>query len=502
MEQNEGLVLKAIGINTYKEAIIYLRADCHVCLSEGFEVQARVKVHLKSRSILATLNFIDNGILKPGEAGLSNYAWQLLHASEGDRVQLSHPEPLFSLSHVRSKIYGHTLAKEAMGQIIHDISKGHYSDIHIATFLTACAGGRLSINEIIDMTAAMKNAGESLSWQESVIVDKHSVGGLPGNRTTPIVVPIVTSFGLTMPKTSSRAITSPAGTADVMETMTSVALTLDQVRAVVEKEKGCMVWGGAISLSPVDDILIGIERALDLDSEGQLIASVLSKKLAAGSTHVFIDIPIGESAKVRTKKAANELKNMFLHVANALNLHLNVHYSDGTQPVGRGIGPSLEAHDVIAVLNNDPSAPQDLKEKAITMAGYLIECSSEVKPGAGKQIAREILTSGKAWDKFQRICEAQGGFKQPGYAQYTFDIVSQEDGVVTKIDNRTLAKLAKLAGAPHDKEAGIQMHAHLGTSVEQGMPLFTVCANTPGELNYATNALANMPEIFTIEKAT
>ena len=299
------LHLRRLGIDTYKESVIYMREDCHICLAEGFEVQARVRVNLGERSIIATVNMIKSDFLDHGKASLSEYAWHLLSANEGDEITVTHAKSIPSLSFVRSKIYGNTLSGGDFCEIIKDITLGRYSDIHISSFLTACAVGRLSAQEIVDLTKAMVEAGDRLSWPSDIVVDKHCVGGLPGNRTTPIIVSIVAAFGLTMPKTSSRAITSPAGTADTMEVLTPVELDVLTLQNVVKKEKGCIVWGGSVALSPADDMMIRVEKALDLDSEGQLVASVLSKKIAAGSTHVLIDIPIGLTAKVRSQAMAD-----------------------------------------------------------------------------------------------------------------------------------------------------------------------------------------------------
>src|SRR5690606_7522873 len=248
------------------------------------------------------------------------------------------------------------------------ISKGRYADVHLASFITACAGDALDIEEMTYLTQAMVDAGEKLQWDQTPIVDKHCIGGLPGNRTTPLVVAIVAAYGLTMPKTSSRAITSPAGTADTMEVLTNVTLSLEEIKIVVEKEGGCVVWGGTAQLSPADDVLIKIEKALDIDSEGQLIASVLSKKAAAGSTHVVIDIPVGETAKVRSTEMAQKLQDHMETVGNAVGLNVKVVVTDGTQPVGRGIGPTLEAIDILKVLKNEEDAPKDLTERALLLA--------------------------------------------------------------------------------------------------------------------------------------
>ncbi len=301
------LKLRILGINTYKEAVIFMREDCHVCRSEGFEVQARVNVTLKGVNLIATLNIVTSEILQHGEASLSDFALQKLAAKDGDEIHVSHPPQVHSLSHMRSKIYGNVLEADHLQSIVDDIVAGRYSDIHVSAFLTACAGGRLNETEIVHLTRAMVDSGDRLDWGKDLVVDKHCIGGLPGNRTTPIVVAIIAAYGLTMPKTSSRAITSLAGTADTMEVLTNVNLDAAAMRKVVEKENGCVVWGGSVTLSPADDLLIRVEKALDIDSEGQLIASVLSKKIAAGSSHVLIDMPIGPTAKIRSIKMAGKL---------------------------------------------------------------------------------------------------------------------------------------------------------------------------------------------------
>lgn len=494
------LRLKKLGINTYKEAVIYMREDCHICRSEGFEVQTRIQVSLNNQSILATLNTIENHLLEHCEAGLSQYAWELLSAKEGDEITLAHPEPLTSLSYVRAKIYGNELTENEIDSIVQDIAAGRFSDIHIATFLAACAGGRLDKNEILHLTQAMIRVGERLGWPSQFVVDKHCVGGLPGNRTSMIVVPIVTAFGLMMPKTSSRAITSPSGTADTMEVLAPVDLNLAAMRKVVEKENGCIVWGGSVALSPADDILIRIERVVDLDGEGQLVASILSKKIAAGSTHIVIDIPIGPTAKVRTQQMAQLLENYLERVGKELGVDVRSIFTDGSQPVGRGIGPALEAKDILAVLQSDKNAPQDLRDRALMLAGHVLEFSPGVARGTGKQLATSLLDSGRAWQKFQAICMAQGGLFEPPVAQYTHVVAAKNPGKVIAIDNRRIARIAKLAGAPKSKAAGVELLTPTHTSVERDQPLFVIHSETTGELKYAMNFLEKNHEIVQIEK--
>ncbi|MFO1257301.1 MAG: thymidine phosphorylase family protein [Gammaproteobacteria bacterium] len=502
MSSQHTLILKKIGIDTYKEAVIYMRADCPICRAEGFAVHARVQVAFQGKHILATLNMVENGYLADDEAALSKYALKLLEAKEGDTISLSHPAPLTSLSHVRSKIYGHELSDNQIDDIVHDIAKGYFTEIHVATFLTACAGGRLNQREINALTSSMVLAGERLSWQADRVVDKHCVGGLPGNRTTLIVVPIVTAFGLTMPKTSSRSITSPAGTADVMEVFAPVDLNISEMRKVVEKEHGCIVWGGSVALSPADEILISVERVIDLDSEGQLVASVLSKKIAAGSTHIVIDMPVGPTAKIRSMENAQGLRDMFVNAALALGVQVEIIFSDGYAPVGRGIGPCLEAQDILSVLKCEKDAPKDLRDRALTIAGRILEFSPRVMPGTGRPLAKKILESGEAWKKFQKICEAQGGMREITCAKFSHVHLASSSGNIIKIDNRNLARLAKLAGAPNDQSAGIYLHIQLGQSIQAGEPLFTLYAEYKGELEYAKEALSQIPDVIHIERLT
>ena len=475
---------RRFGIDSGQEPVVYLHRDSPVCRSEGFESETRVSVAIGARAILATLNVVTGPLLEVNAAGLSESAWSRLHAADGAAVTFAHPAPLDSLGHVRAKIHGRRLEAAALGAVIQDIAAGRYSDIHLASFLTACGGDRLDRQEMIDLTLAMVASGDRLNWGRSPIMDKHSVGGLPGNRTTLLVVPIVTAAGVTMPKTSSRAITSPAGTADTMETLAPVELSQRDLRRVVEQEGGCIAWGGAAHLSPADAVLIRVERPLDLDSTGQLVASVMSKKAAAGATHVLIDLPVGPTAKIRSVAEAERLSGHLREVGHAIGLQVLPVMTDGAQPVGRGLGPALEARDALAVLRNESEAPADLRERGLLLAGYVLELAGVVVTGGGQALAREILSDGRACRKFEAICQAQGGMREPPTAALSRPVAATAGGRVQRFDNRRLARVAKLAGAPRDPAAGLALHVRLGPAVEPGQPLFTVHAQTTGELEY------------------
>lgn len=491
---------RRLDLDTRQEAVVFMHRDCPVCRSEGFAAHARVQLRCADRAVIATLYQVHDGLIGPGEAGLSDAAWQRLELTDGALLTVSHPQPVESLRAVRARIYGQRFDGASLAAVMRDVVAGRYADVELAAFVTACAAGPLDGAEIIHLTRAMVDAGERLEWGRAPVLDKHCVGGLPGNRTTPIVVAIAAACGLTMPKTSSRAITSPAGTADVMETLTRVDLDLPAMRRVVEAEGACLAWGGAVRLSPADDTLIRIERALDVDSEGQLVASVLSKKIAAGATHVVLDLPVGPTAKVRSAAAAQALGVYLEATAREFGLTVRVLHSDGSAPVGRGIGPALEARDVLAVLTGAADAPADLRARALVLAGAVLELGGVAAADQGGALAARVLDDGRAWRKFQAICTAQGGMRTPPVAHYHRDITAPYGARVLAVDNRRLARVAKLAGAPDDKAAGVSLHARPGSVVQGGQALYTIHAESPGELAYAADYAAATPDIYALER--
>lgn len=492
------LKIKKIGIDTYKENIAYLPHQSEIAKSQGFQALSKIEIHYKNRSILATLNMTENGLIAHDEIGLSNIAFERLGAAENEEIYISHPNPLVSTDHIRHKLDGLSLSKDQYLAIVQDILSYRYSNIELTAFVIACSKQRLSEEEMIFLTEVMIETGEQIDWNLPIVLDKHCIGGVPGNRTTMIIVPIIAALGLPIPKTSSRAITSPAGTADTMGALTEVQLTLEEMKKVVSEENACIAWGGSLSLAPVDDIIISVERALNLDSEGQMIASILSKKKAAGSTHVVLDIPVGAHTKVRSKKDAERLKKLFENTAKKIGLHLEVVFTDGSQPIGRGIGPVLEAEDVLLVLKNDPQAPHDLKDKSIFLAGELLELAHQAKKGQGKRLALETLESGKAYEKFLKIIEKQGGIKELKRAKYTHPVQSPISGILNFIHNRKIAKVAKLAGAPQDLGSGVYLHKKVGDVVKQGETLFTIFAETNDELKFSIDYTEINPDLINI----
>jgi thymidine phosphorylase len=439
--------------------------------------------------LLATLLITDDDTLVgPDDVGLAEPAFRRFSEPAGSFVMVTPAASPRSLDAVRAKIQGHTLSATEISAIVDDLTHYRYSDMEIAAFLISSASFMTS-DELLALTHAMAQAGTQLTWDKPIVVDKHCIGGIPGNRTSMIVVPIVAAHGLTIPKTSSRAITSPAGTADTMETLARVDLGVEQMKEVVRACHGCLVWGGHVNLSPADDILISVERPLSVDTREQMVASIMSKKLAAGSTHLLIDLPVGPAAKLTSAMEAMRLRKLFEFVGDHFGISVEVVTTDGRQPIGRGIGPLLEAQDVMAVLANDTGAPADLREKSLRLAAHLLEYDPDVRGGTGYLRARDLLDSGAALNQMQKIIEAQGpSICRSELGTLTADVPAPNDGAVSGIDCLHLNRLARTAGAPIDKGAGIKIFKQLGDRVEKGEPLYRIYAFDHSEYDLAVAA--------------
>jgi thymidine phosphorylase len=486
------LKLRRVAIDTYRENVAYLHRECSVYRAEGFQALAKIEVFCNGQRIEAVLNVVDDDrIVGTDELGLSEQAFGQLCTDGAQEVRVAQAEPPASMDAVRRKIGGERLSPEDYRAITRDIAGSRYSKMEMAAFLVATGQNGLDRDEVLSLTRAMLETGIRIDWKEPLVADKHCIGGIPGNRTSMLVVPIVAAHGMLIPKTSSRAITSPAGTADTMEVLAKVDLVPETLDRLIRLERGCVAWGGTTRLAPVDDMLISVERPLGIDSQGQMVASILSKKLAAGATHLLLDIPVGPTAKVRHMRDAMQLRKLFEFVGDRMGLHLEAVITDGRQPVGRGIGPLLEVRDVMQVLQNDPEAPIDLREKSLRLAGRIIEFDPDIRGGYGYAIAREILESGRALAKMERIVDVQGRKPaKPALGRLGFEVCAEVSGVVTAIDNFFLAQLARLAGAPMSKGAGVDLFKKLGEPVKKGEALYRVYAEFPSNHEFAREFVA------------
>jgi len=222
------------------------------------------------------------------------------------------------------------------------------------------------------------------------------------------------------------------------------------------------------------------------------LASIFAKKLSVNPSHILIDIPVGKTAKVKSHKAAMKLKKNFELMAHHLHKKIKVLITDGSEPIGNGIGPALEARDVLWILKQDEKRPLMLEKKCIEMAGTILEMSGNVRKGNGLKKAYEILDSGMAYKKMIEIIKAQGGNSTDPDAipvgEFKHEVVASTSGVVDEIDNEAIAHIARVAGAPEDKQAGIYLHKHVGDTVKRGEILLSIYAHNKSKLAYAIDS--------------
>jgi thymidine phosphorylase len=480
------LKIRSVSLDTGRENVVVISRRSRALRPDVFRGFSRVELRCNSSLLLATLLITDDdALVGPDEIGLSEPALRRFGEPIGTLATVTPAAPPDSLESVRAKIRGNTLSDAAIGGIIEDITHYRYSDMEVAAFLIGSASFMTS-DELLALTHAMASAGTQLKWNDPIVVDKHCIGGIPGNRTSMVVVPIVAAHGLPIPKTSSRAITSPAGTADTMEVLARVNVGVEEMKSIVAACNGCLIWGGHVNLSPADDILISVERPLSLDTREQMVASIMSKKLAAGSTHLLLDLPVGPTAKLTSGAEAMRLRKLFEFVGDRFGIAVEVITTDGRQPIGNGIGPVLEAQDVMAVLANEPTAPADLREKSLRLAAHLLEYDPRLRGGAGYTRARDLLDSGAALKQMHKIIDAQGPPTcSSELGDLAFDVKAEGDGVVTAVDCLRLNRLARTAGAPLNKGAGIRLFKKIGDRVERHEPLYRVFACDPSEHDLA-----------------
>ncbi|ENN95687.1 thymidine phosphorylase [Methanocaldococcus villosus KIN24-T80] len=477
------LFLKAKILDIDLENIVLINYD-DLKNSQYFS-QDRVVIEYKNKEIIAFL-YSSKDLINSGEIGLPKKIADELKVKEGDIVNVSHADKPISIQYIKKKMDGNKLKKEEIYTIIDEIVDNNLSNIEISAFITALYINGMDIEEITSMTIRMAETGEMIKW-EGQVYDVHSIGGVPGNKYALITVPIIAYTGLKIPKTSSRAITSAAGTADIVEVLTRVNLKVEEIKRVVKETNGCLVWGGALELAPADDITITVERALNIDPKPLLLSSVLSKKLAMGINKLLIDIPLG--AKVKNMDEASSLARNFIELGDRLNIYVDCAITYGEQPIGRAIGPALEAKEALLALEDYKKAPNSLVEKAISLSGILLEMGGIAPKGEGKDLAEDILATGKAHDKFMEIIVAQGGEEKTSdeieVGKYYTDILSPIDGYVTKISNEKITKIAKTAGAPNDKKAGVYLNVKVGNKVEKNDVLFTIYSDSKERLEKA-----------------
>lgn len=476
---------RAIDLKVGKRMVLLHERD-----AQEIGILAHDWIRITSGEKMATV-FVDTtkSYLQPGEIGIFEDAHEEFEVTQGAEVAVSLARPPESIKFIHRRIEGNPLSKEEYHAIMQDLVNQRLSDVQIAAFLLAQEFHGLTMNEIEYLTRAMVDTGAVIDFSRSCY-DKHSIGGVPGNKVTLLIVPIVAAAGLLIPKTSSRAITSASGTADTMEVLADVEFDAAELKDMASKTSGAIVWGGKLGIAPADDLLIRVEHPLNIDPAGQMMASILSKKLSVGADHVLIDIPVGAETKATTVEDARKLANSFVELSERFNIHLQCGITYGGQPVGHMVGPALEAREALLALEG--KGPASLVEKSTALAGILLEMGFAAQTGQGKDLAKEILVSGKALEKMKEIIEIQGGdptIRAEGIplGDHSLAVKAPCDGFVTNVSNAAITAIARTAGAPREKGAGLALRWKRGYKVRKDDVLFEIYAERASKLNDAYN---------------
>lgn len=463
----------------------------------GLHAGDRVEISVDEDSLIAVAETTQT-LMDEGDIGTFTEVSEELNLKEGRRVSVTPVSIPESLGYIRGMIRGETLTGDEIYAIVEDVVERRLTSAEMTAFLMTQELRGMSMEETAALARSMVETGETIEIGKEPVMDVHSIGGVPGNKYSLITVPIVAAAGLTIPKTSSRAITSPAGTADVMEVLAEVSFTMEEISDIVNEVGGILAWGGAVNLAPADDILIQLERQLDIDPKSQLLASVLSKKLAVSSDRILIDIPKGPGAKVEEDDEAEDLAHDFMSLGHTLGVQVETAFTYGGQPLGYYVGPGLEAREALETLRGE--GPTSLVEKSVSLAGILLEMSGYASYGAGKSAALDILDSGRAHEKMMDIIEAQGGDPDVDLDALPLGdkreiIPAPSDGYVKRIYNSRIKDIARAAGAPQDKGAGLKLLHKEGREVNKGEPLIEVYSSHEKKLDEAVTLARESPPI-------
>lgn len=468
---------------------------------EDMEMEEGTLVKLKSKN--QGFRLMSSSSIEKGKAVISPTIAQDLQIEAGQLVEFEEIGLEQFSKIVRKKMGKKALADHEIKNFMAAIDYGYVADPHIATFGTAVEINGMTIEETTTVAEAILEHSNKLQLKKEPIVDKHSIGGIAGNRITPIMVPIIAAAGLTIPKVSTRAITSPAGTSDALETIMPVELGLEEVTKVIEKTNGCMVDGMKIGLGDVADKFLRVVKQVKIDPKEMMIASILAKKKAAGSQYVLIDLPTGKGSKLPNREDARKLAYQFASIGNNLDLQIEAVISPGDTPIGTMIGPALEIKEAMMILEGKIGA-LNLRRKALSLAGIIFEMVNKAEAGTGIELATNILESGKALKKFREIVEAQGGDPEISSdeipsSDYSYTVFAESDDKIYALDSYNIGLIARAAGAPKDKYAGVIIHKVRGEVVHQGEPILTIHAHSESKITEALNMMHTSPP-FTMEK--
>lgn len=486
--------LKVKKINIEDGNLMMVMINDSDALAHGLNSVDKVNIFHNKKELVADV------VLSPdipsGCVGVFSDAWKKFKLKEGDIVKVSYADAdPKAIESIRKKLLGKKLNEEETALIISEIAKGKLSDVQTAYYVASSFFYKPSNEELFFTAKAMAETGETFKFDSEIVADKHCMGGVSGNETTMIVVPIIASLGITIPKSFSKAITSPAATGECVNVLMDMEFDQKEIYKLVKKNNSCLIWGGGLNLAPADDKIIRVNYPIAMEPHSKAVISIMAKKAAMGITHCLIDLPVGKTAKIHSMKDALELKKQFEYVGKKFGMKMCVEITEAKQPIGAGVGPRLQVREVLRVLQQHPDRPIDLEEKAIYLASRIIEITGYAKKTDSVRIATEQLKLGVAWRKMRDIIKSQNGdaidCEKVDLGDISYDVKSDIDGVVKEIDMKVLNGIARTLGCPIEETAGIYLHKKLHDFVEKGDILFTMYTRNENRLEDAINDLKN-----------
>ncbi len=484
--KNFHLKVKKLNIEDGNSLFVMINdADAY---ANGLNSIDKVSLSFKNKEIVAEV--VVSSDVPSGYIGVFSDLWKKYKLKDDDILKVSYTEAdPKAIEALRKRLLGKKLSEEEIRLIIKGIGDGSFSDIQTTYYVASSLFMEPTLKEMYYTAKVMAEAGDTFNFGRGIVADKHCMGGVPGNETTMIIVPLIASLGIKIPKSFSKAITSPAATGECVNTLMDIEFEKDKIYKIVEKTGACLIWGGGLSLAPADDKIIKVTYPVSVEPHSKAVISIMAKKAAMGITHCLIDLPVGKTAKIHTIQDAQELKKQFEYVGKQFGMKMCIEITDAKQPIGAGIGPTLQVREVLRVLQQHPDRPIDLETKALYLASKLIELTGYCRKGQGLKIATEQLRLGRAWEKMKEIIKAQNGksveSEKMKLGKISYEFKAKKDGIIKDVDMKHLNTVVRSLGCPIEETAGIYLNKKLNDFVEKGETVFTLYTESESRLEDA-----------------
>ena len=393
-----------------------------------------------------------------------------------------------SMQAIRKKMLWKKISDEEIDAIIEDIQDNKIHDLVLAYYVATSFFYKSDVHELAYTTKATAYTWDMYRFPW-IVAGKYCIWWVPGNETTMIVIPILASLWITMPKTFSKAITSPAATGECVNVLMDIEFDKQEVIRLTDKVWACLVWNEKLNLAPVNDRIIKVSSPLGMEPYARMISSIMAKNYAMWINHCLIDIPMWPTAKVVTMKDAKRVAKRFRDIWEYLWIKMDVQVTDWSEPIGRWIWACLQAREALRILQQYGTRSDDLEKKAIFLASrILILCWKASTMRSARKLVNEQLLNWEARKKMQEIIKAQNwnpNIKSEDIqlGKFSHDIVAEKDCIISKVDMKHLNTMVRWLWAPKLYEAWIYLHKKLWDKVKKWEIIYTMYSPSANKLN-------------------